>query len=538
MSSRIIYETALYLRLSKDDADIDGGKKTESNSIGSQRDILRAYVQSHEDLRIYDIYIDDGYSGANFERPEFERMMVDIRAGKVNCVLVKDLSRFGRDYIEAGRLIQKTFPAFHVRFIAVTDNFDSYTADFNTRSLILPVKNFMNDSYCRDISMKVKSHQKTKREQGKFIGAFAVYGYQKSREDKNKLCPDNYAAEVVRKIFAWKQEGMSTLAIAQRLNGLGILSPMEYKKSLGERFSTGFCTNITAKWSAVAVKRILTNEIYTGVMVQGKHEKVNYKVNKTVIKPKEEWVRVEGTHKAIISPEDFAIVQKLLQVDTRAKAGAECAHLFSGLLFCGDCKEPMIRRVNRYKDGSKVYFICPTRNRGQGCTRHSILEETLKAVVFQVLQVYVSVFLDTGSQREYIKEMQVDFEEVSKFDKEMERLRKEQENYMDLMAGLYGDLKTGLLTEEDFRSFGAIYKKQYEETKKAIGKQEEMVKQLFRNGIASGIRLERFQEAMELTSLDRDTLLSFISRIEVFEGKKAYVEFQGKGEFYKYLEGE
>lgn len=534
----IVYFVAAYLRLSRDDGDIDGSIKAESNSISSQRELIHSYVKEHKDMELFDIYVDDGYSGVTFERPEFMRMMEDIRSGKVNCVIVKDLSRLGRDYIEAGRLIQKTFPAFHVRFIAVTDNFDSYTADFNTRSLILPVKNFMNDSYCRDISMKVKSHQKTKREQGKFIGAFAVYGYQKSREDKNKLCPDSYAAEVVRKIFAWKQEGMSTLAIAQRLNGLGILSPMEYKKSLGERFSTGFRTNITAKWSAVAVKRILTNEIYTGVMVQGKHEKVNYKVNKTVIKPKEEWVRVEGTHKAIISSEDFAIVQKLLQVDTRAKAGAECAHLFSGLLFCGDCKEPMIRRVNRYKDGSKVYFICPTRNRGQGCTRHSILEETLKAVVFQVLQVYVSVFLDTGSQREYIKEMQVDFEEVSKFDKEMERLRKEQENYMDLMAGLYGDLKTGLLTEEDFRSFGAIYKKQYEETKKAIGKQEEMVKQLFRNGIASGIRLERFQEAMELTSLDRDTLLSFISRIEVFEGKKAYVEFQGKGEFYKYLEGE
>ena len=159
VSSRDIYETALYLRLSKDDADSDGGKKTESNSIGSQRDILRAYVQSHEDLRIYDIYIDDGYSGANFERPDFERMMADIRAGKVNCVLVKDLSRFGRDYIEAGRLIQKTFPALNVRFIAVTDGFDSLFADRTDNSLILPVKNFVNDSYCRDISIKVKAQQ-------------------------------------------------------------------------------------------------------------------------------------------------------------------------------------------------------------------------------------------------------------------------------------------------------------------------------------------------------------------------------------------
>ena len=190
MDNKNIYDTGLYLRLSKDDADVDGSKKTESNSISSQRDILRAYVQSHEDLRIYDIYIDDGYSGANFERPEFQRMMADVRAGKVNCVLVKDLSRFGRDYIEAGRFIQKTFPALNVRFIAVTDGFDSLYADKSDSSLILPIKNFVNDSYCRDISMKVKAQQKVKRMEGKCISAFTVYGYKKNPEDKNSLVVD------------------------------------------------------------------------------------------------------------------------------------------------------------------------------------------------------------------------------------------------------------------------------------------------------------------------------------------------------------
>ena len=530
-----VYFVAVYLRLSRDDEDIDGSTKSESNSIGSQRELIRSYVREHEDMELFDIYVDDGYSGTNFDRPEFKRMMADIEAGNVNCVIVKDLSRLGRDYIEAGRLIQKTFPAFHVRFIAITDHFDSQTADMNTKSLVLPVKNFINDSYCRDISGKVKSHQRTKREQGKFIGAFAVYGYRKSAEDKYKLCPDDYAAEIVRKIFAWKREGMSTQAIAQRLNELGILSPLEYKKSLGEKFSTGFRTNLTAKWSAVAVKRILTNEIYTGVMVQGKCEKVNYKVNKTVAKPQEEWIRVEGTHEAIISTEDFEIVQNLLKVDTKAKAGSSCSHLFSGLLFCGDCKEPMTRRVNRYKDISKVYFICSTRNRGKGCTRHSILEDELKEIVFQTLQVHVSVFLDVCSQLEHIQEMEVNFEEVARFDKEIERLHKEQDKYLELRAGLYEDLKSGLITETDFRNFRAIYEKQYEETKDALRKQEEMIKQLFRNGVASGVRLERFKDVMKLTTLDRDTLLCFVSRIEVFEEKKVYVEFRGKEEFHKML---
>ena len=535
MKEHIIFYVAIYLRLSRDDEDVDGSTKSESNSISSQRELVRSYVREHDDMELFDIYVDDGYSGANFERPEFKRMMADIEAGNVNCVIVKDLSRLGRDYIEAGRLIQKTFPAFHVRFIAITDNFDSQTADHNTKSLVLPVKNFINDSYCRDISQKVKSCQKSKWEQGKFIGAFAVYGYRRSEDNKYKLCPDDYAAEVVRKIFAWKRECMSNQAIAQRLNDLGILSPMEYKKSLGVNYTTGFRANITAKWSSVAVKRILTNEVYTGVLVQGKQEKVNYKVNKMVAKPKEEWVRVEGTHEAIIAREDFEIVQELLRVGVKPKAGSVHSHLFSGLLFCGDCKAPMNRRINRYKDSARVYFICPTRNRGQGCTRHSIPEEELKEIVFQTLQVHVSLFLDVCSQLEHIQDMEVNFEEVARFDKEIERLRKEQDKYLELRAGLYEDLKSGLITEADFKNFRAIYEKQYEEVKTALQSQEEMIKQLFRNGVASGVRLERFKDAMKLTTLDRDTLLCFISRIEVFEEKKVYVEFRGKEEFHKML---
>lgn len=536
-----IYSVAMYLRLSREDSacksgmDAGGGVKAESNSIGSQRELIRSYIRKHDDMELFDVYVDDGFSGTDFERPGFKRMMTDIEMGNVNCVIVKDLSRLGRDYIEAGRLIQKTFPAYHVRFIALTDNFDSQTADTNTKSLVLPIKNFINDSYCRDISQKVKSCQKTKREQGKFIGAFAVYGYRKSPEDKNKLCPDDYAAEIVRKIFAWKLEGMSAQAIAQRLNELGVLSPLEYKKSLGENYATSFRTNIIAKWSAVAVGRILSNEMYTGVMVQGKSKKVNYKVKKVMAKPKEEWVRVEGTHKAIISCEDFEIVQELLKVDTRAKAGDTCSHLFSGLLFCGDCKEQMYRRVNRYKGVSKIYFICARRNRGLGCTRHSVLEKDVKTVVFQILQTYLSVFLDERSQMEYMRTMEVDFEELSRFDEEIKRLYKEQDKYGELQAGLHEDLKTGLITEDDFKNFRAIYEKKYEEIKEALHRQEEMQKQLFRSGIACGVRLERLKEAMKLTDLDRDTLLCFINRIEIFEGKRLYVEFRWKEEFSRIL---
>ena len=535
MQKKIMYHAAIYLRLSRDDEDIDGSAKRESDSISSQRELARSFVREQPDMELFDIYIDDGYSGANFDRPDFKRMMADIENGNVNCVVVKDLSRFGRDYIEAGRFIQKTFPAFSVRFIAITDHYDSLTADQSTTSLVIPVKNFVNDSYCQDISEKVKSHQKIKREKGKFIGAFAVYGYQKDHEDKNKLVIDEYAAKIVKNIFTWKLDGMSNLAIANRLNENGIFSPLEYKKSYGEHYSTGFQAGIVSKWSAVAVKRILTNEIYTGMMVQGKREKVNYKVDKILEKPESEWFKVEGTHEAIVSKEDYQNVQRLLKVDTRAEKGKEKAHMFSGLLFCGDCKEPMVRRINRYKGTEKIYYICSTRNRSEGCSRHSISEADLKKVVFRIIQSQIELLIDVNRQMQYLQTKEMNFEDVVGFDKEITRLRNEQEKYLELRAGLYEDLKTGIITQTDFKNFSKIYEKQYIETEKALTRQEDMLKKLFYNGVQSGVKLERLKETMQIATLDRDTLLAFVDRIEVYEEKKVSVQFCYQEEMEKML---
>lgn len=533
MKAKDFYNVAVYLRLSRDDVSDDGN--AESNSIRSQRDMIRSYIRKQEDMEIYDIYVDDGWSGANFDRPSFQRMMEDIEAGHIDCVIVKDLSRFGRDYIEAGRLIQKTFPAFSVRFIALNDNFDSLTADFNEKTLVLPVKNFVNDAYCSDISKKVRSHQQVKREKGDFIGAFAVYGYRKDPENINHLLVDEYAAGIVRKIFVWKIAGLSNLAIAEKLNGMGILSPMEYKKSQGEKFSTGFVTHVKAKWSAVAVKRILTNELYTGTMVQGKNEKVSHKVKRSVEKPKEEWVRVANTHEAVVSAEDFETVQKLLAIDTRASAGKAGCHMFTGFLYCGDCGEPMIRRVNRYKGTEKVYFICPTRNKGLGCTRHSIPEEDLKRLVLAGLQQQLALFLDKSHVLAQIEEMEIQFEEVAAFDREIQKLRGEQEKYMSLRTGLYEDLKQGIITEEDFRDFRQIYETQYQAAEEAIRQQEEAIRNLFQAGVSAGANLEKMKATLNITELSRDVLVSFVSRIFVYEDKRVFLELKAKDMFAKVL---
>ena len=532
LKEKDFYNVAVYLRLSRDD-ESDGG--AESNSIRSQRDMIRSFIRKQDNMEIYDIYVDDGWSGANFDRPSFKRMMEDIEAGHVDCVIVKDLSRFGRDYIEAGRLIQKTFPAFSVRFIALNDNFDSLTADFNEKTLVLPVKNFVNDAYCSDISKKVRSHQQVKREKGDFIGAFAVYGYRKDPENVNHLLVDEYAASIVKKIFAWKIAGLSNLAIAEKLEGMGILSPMEYKKSQEEKFSTGFVTRIKAKWSAVAVKRILTNELYTGMMVQGKNEKVSHKVKRSVEKPREEWVRVPDTHEAVVSAEDFETVQKLLAVDTRASAGKAGCHMFTGFLFCGDCGEPMIRRVNRYKGAEKVYFICPTRNKGLGCTRHSIPEEELKHLILSGLKQQLALFLDKSHVLTQIETMEVQFDEVAAFDKEIRKLHQEQEKYVSLRSGLYEDLKQGIITEEDFRDFRQIYEKQYQAAEDAIRQQEEAIKDLFKAGGSAGANLEKMKSTLEITELTRDILVTFVSRILVYEDKRVFLELRAGDMFAKVL---
>ncbi|MCI9478849.1 MAG: recombinase family protein [Lachnospiraceae bacterium] len=534
MKAKEFYNAAIYLRLSRDDEDIDGSK-SESNSISSQRDMIRSFIRKQDDMEIYDIYVDDGFSGANFDRPEFKRMMKDIEAGHVDCVIVKDLSRLGRDYIEAGRLIQKTFPAFSVRFIALTDHFDSLTADYNETSLVVPVKNFVNDSYSRDISGKVRSHQKIKREKGEFIGSFTVFGYKKSEDNRNQLVPDDYAADIVKKIFAWKIEGYSNLAIAKRLDEMGILSPMEYKKLRGEKFQTSFVTEAKARWSSVAIKRILTNETYIGTLVQGKEEKVNYKVKKSVRKPEDEWIRVPKAHEAIISNEDFEIVQDLLKVDTRAVSGEKKAHIYAGLLFCGDCMEPMTRRINRYKGRETVAFICSTQNNGGSCSRHAISEEDLSFLVLTGLRQQVALFLDKSRVLEKIEQMEIHFEEVAAFDKEIQKLHGEQDKYLNLRAALYEDLKKGIITEEDFKNFREIYEKRYRELQKSISSQEETIKKLFRSGITAGINLERMKNVMQITALDRTTLISFVKRILVYEDKRVYLELRYKELFSKML---
>ena len=295
----------IYLRISKEE------ESTGSNSIAGQRMVIEQFVHVHNDMEIAGEWCDDGYSGINFDRPGVKDLIRNIYSGRIECIIVKDLSRFGRDYIQTGKYIKYIFPGLGVRFIAVCDNYDSQNSGFLEDALLMPIMNLVNDAYCRDISNKVRWQQEARRKQGIYIGAFAVYGYIKSEKERGKLVVDEYAADIVRWIFNMRLNGKSAEKIAKELDLMEIPSPYAYKKLNNSRFTTTFARNGNPGWSPVAVRRILSNEVYTGVLLQGKDRKTSYKLPLRKKLPKEEWIRAEGAVTPLISKEVFKKVQEM-----------------------------------------------------------------------------------------------------------------------------------------------------------------------------------------------------------------------------------
>ena len=248
--------------------------------------------------------------------------MGEVKAGKINCIVVKDLSRFGRNHLEAGEYIERIFPFLGVRFIAINDHYDSLHSQAESDEILVPFKNLINEAYCRDTSIKIRSQLEIKRQRGDFIGSFTVFGYQKDPADRHKLVIDEYAADVVRDIFNWKLDGISALDIAARLTANGISTPMEYKKSLGMRYSTSFRVKENSVWDAAMVLRILKNPVYIGVLEQGRVTTPSYKVKRLVQKPREEWAVIKNAHEPIIDKFDFATAQRVLAMDTRTSQAA------------------------------------------------------------------------------------------------------------------------------------------------------------------------------------------------------------------------
>ena len=519
------YKAAIYLRLSKEDGDFSfSGEKLESDSISNQRLLIMDYLKKHPEITVVKEYCDDGFTGANFERPDFNKMMDAVRAGEIDCIVVKDLSRFGREYIGSGEYIQKIFPRLGIRFIAINDHYDNAQPGAADNELVLPFKNLMNDSYCRDISIKVRSNLEAKRRSGQFVGTRVVFGYMRSPDNKNQLVIDPEAASVVQEIFKWKVEGLSPAQIADQLNTANVPSPIEYKKAKGSKQRTCFQTKQVALWSAVAIYRILKNEIYTGTLVQGKTTSPNHKVKKTVAKPSNEWSRTENAHDPIIAPSQFDLVQRLMQDDTRSPVGAKGVHPFSGKIFCADCGSPMVRRVTRTGGHEYVYFICGgNKNDKNFCSSHSIKESVVYDTVLAVVQGHIAAAMDMADALTQIDNLAWENRELEKINAKIAFQEEIIDKNRRLKTGAYEDFKSDFISRDEYKIYTARFDQQIAEATETI-----MSLTGERNSVMGGLAeqqgwLAQFKEYENIQELTRRAVVSLIEYVRVNEDKEIEV---------------
>ena len=519
------YLASAYVRLSKEDMNSASGLRSESNSISNQKQLILDFLKDKADIKLVSIREDDGYTGTDYDRPDFQRMMDDIRASVVNCVIVKDLSRFGREYINAGKYIDRLFPYYGVRLISINDGIDTVTRS-SSDDLSIMLKNLMNDNYCRDISIKIRSQLQVKRKNGDFIGAFAPYGYEKDPDKKNHLVIDPYAAGVVRDIFRWKLEGINQDRISQKLNAQGILSPMEYKRSQGLSYQTSFKTRSQAQWTPSAVRRILANPVYVGTLVQGVHSRPNYKIKKLVLNEKEKWVIYENAHEAIIEPRMFLLVQRLLELDTRTSPNEECVFPLAGLLSCGDCGGPIVRKTQTSSGKRLYYYVCGNHKNTGVCSCHSISKKQLEETVLKLLQEHIQLLMELESVLRTISNAPMRRYSMRKAQERMLKVEADIERYRRLKIAAYEDMKDGLLTKEDYQDITAQYEARI--SKELLAKEQihrEM--DLYLQNEASPQQwIQEFLAYHNVQTLTRIMAAQCIESIVIYEGKRIELTFR------------
>ena len=520
-----------YIRLSKED--LKKGKD-DSNSVKNQRDLLNDFYQKHiEEFESVSEYVDDGHTGTDANREDFQRLLADVMSGKINCVVVKDLSRFARNYSDAGSLIDNLFVQMGVRFISLAENVDSFTNPDSVSNIIVPITNVMNDNYCYQTSKKIRQVFDYKRRNGQYIGAFAPYGYIKHPKDKHKLIVDPDAAETVKLIFSLFLQGTSKRAIALHLNEHGVPSPSAYKLLKGLPVSTrGYDEPM---WGGRMIHAILTNPTYTGDLAQGRSRVKSYKVHQIETVPREEWVEVAGTHEAIIDYETFDKVQALLKRDTRTSPEGRKVHLFSGFLKCADCGRAVTRCVSK---NNHVYYACSTyKNRSRtACTMHSIKHERLEAAVLFGSQYQVHLAVSYSEAIARINSAPTKKSQSFRLDELIATKEKELAKITRYKQSLYQDWKDGEITQQDYRSMKADYERQ-------VAALSDVLERLTaeRAELANGVDNEHpalvaFMKYQNIDKLTREALIDLVDHIKVYENGNISVKCKFADEFRKIAE--
>ena len=525
------YKTAVYVRLSYEDE-----RKIEQESVDNQKAFLMDFLSKNKDLTFVDTYIDRGVTGTKFDRPQFNRMIADMRAGKINCIVVKDLSRLGRNYLESGDYIEKIFPFFGVRFIAVTDNYDSLTAEPAEDGLIVPLKNLINEAYAKDISKKIRSSIDNMYRDGIMVASSIAYGYLKDPDGDHQIMVDEVAAPVVRRIFEEYIGGKGFCAIARELNAEGISCPGERRFETGARKKRKY---EKSRWIGKAITYIVTNPIYTGDLEMGKQKTDLCRGLKAQDQKREDRFLVKDHHEAIISHETFEKAQKIYCsrrekcVEARKNMGAgsnKRESALAGLLFCGDCKRRMTtHRRTRHNISSvtyRAYYVCPrSASLGTEDPRKDIIADELEDTVAELIRKHIAVFIDAADRLKQANRSSNATAMRQDLTKGMSKLTARREKIAEILSGLYADFSDGVFSEKEYQDVKKNYVDELAEIEVELSKLTAKGESLLPEYEGDPEMSKAFHKYASFDKLNKEIANTFIKRITCYADKRLEIEY-------------
>lgn len=515
----------LYLRLSKEDAD-KVSKGDDSASIKNQRLLLTDYALAHE-FKIIKVYSDDDESGLYDDRPDFEKMMYDAKMGEFDIIIAKTQSRFSRNMEHIEKYLHHDLPNLGIRFIGVVDGVDT---DNEANKKSRQINGLVNEWYCEDLSKNIRSSFKAKMKNGQFLGSSCPYGYKKDPQNHNHLIIDEYAAKVVRRIYKLYLEGYGKAKIGSILSSDGILIPTLYKREvLGENYHNANALDTTKTWSYQTIHTILNNETYIGHLIQNKVNTLSYKDKKKKTLPKEKWIIVKNAHEALIEPDLYEMVQKLQETRTRTVGTLEESGIFSGLIFCADCKHAMSRKYARRGERGFIGYICKTyKTQGKKfCKSHSIDAEDLEEAVLQSIKGEARKILRAEDIDELSK-LQVNGESKNFYEMQLENIQKRLDRIEKFKRKTYDNYMEDLISKEEYKQYVSDYDKEMEELQKQ--KTDICGKSDLHEELSAKYDewAEAFRDYINIKKLTRDVVLELIEKIEVNEDGSItiYYKFQ------------
>lgn len=525
-----VYRAGLYARIS-----VETERKREADTIGNQLQLLKDYVSEHSDLTVFDIYSDDDISGTDFIRPEFSRMMNDLRDGKIDCIIVKDLSRLGRNYLESGEYIEMVFPFFRCRFISVTDRFDT---KYQQADISVQLKNMANEMYAKDISRKICSTMRTIQDQGKFAGSRAPYGYRLDPADKHHLIIDEETAPIVKQLFELLAEGNTVHFVATTMNANGIPSPgrLLYERGIA---STDHFKN--SKWYMQTVRRILQDEIYLGWMVSGKFRSTYHSTGKKGSQPvpREEWIVTKGTHEPIVTEELFNKVQEYF-VRMKEEHGqtavynskSKKASIFKGHLRCGECGQAMFLR-NKHSHGKvTAWYYCALHENYNSsyCVKKAVKKQDVEDIALKLIRTQIKLFTDAREMIIALNKKESSKTKYRIYSDQIRNVKKQIEKYMSLKASLYEDFANGVLSQSDYISMGQEYAQKADELRIFLAELEKEAQKYSQTYAMNGSWAQIIEQYQNAETLTEEMIDAFIDEMILYNNGHVEVKFRFKDE--------